>query len=284
MDRNLSDPLVTTSWLAEHLDAPDVRIVDASWFMPGSDRDPKAEYAAAHIPGAVFFDIDDIADTDSPLPHMLPSTVKFAARVQKLGLGDGVRIVVYDSGGILGAARVWWTFRVMGHEDVVVLDGGLPRWLAEGRTVDDRVPAPQPRHFTPRLAGDLVCDLSQMRRTVETGRAQIIDARPSGRFTGETPEPRAGLRSGHMPGAVNVPGSSVFAADGTMKSAAELQALFTGVGVDPKKPIVTTCGSGITASLLALALARMGRPRATVYDGSWTEWGSQADTPVVTGS
>ena len=252
--------------------------------MPGSDRDPKAEYAAAHIPGAVFFDIDDIADTDSPLPHMLPSTVKFAARVQKLGLGDGVRIVVYDSGGILGAARVWWTFRVMGHEDVVVLDGGLPRWLAEGRTVDDRVPAPQPRHFTPRLAGDLVCDLSQMRRTVETGRAQIIDARPSGRFTGETPEPRAGLRSGHMPGAVNVPGSSVFAADGTMKSAAELQALFTGVGVDPKKPIVTTCGSGITASLLALALARMGRPRATVYDGSWTEWGSQADTPVVTGS
>jgi thiosulfate/3-mercaptopyruvate sulfurtransferase len=284
MDRNLSDPLVTTSWLAEHLDAPDVRIVDASWFMPGSDRDPKAEYAAAHIPGAVFFDIDDIADTDSPLPHMLPSTVKFAARVQKLGLGDGVRIVVYDSGGILGAARVWWTFRVMGHEDVVVLDGGLPRWLAEGRTVDDRVPAPQPRHFTPRLAGDLVCDLSQMRRTVETSRAQIIDARPPGRFTGETPEPRAGLRSGHMPGAVNVPGSSVFAADGTMKSATELQALFTGVGVDPKKPIVTTCGSGITASLLALALARMGRPRATVYDGSWTEWGSQADTPVVTGS
>ena len=194
MDRNRPDPLVSTSWLAEHLDAPDVRIVDASWFMPGSDRDAKAEYATAHIPGAVFFDIDDIADTDSALPHMLPSPTKFAARVQKLGLGDGVRIVVYDSSGILGAARVWWTFRVMGHEDVVVLDGGLPRWLAEGRPVDDRVPVPRPRHFTPRLAGDLVCDLAQMRRTVETGRAQIIDARPTGRFSGATPEPRAGLR------------------------------------------------------------------------------------------
>jgi thiosulfate/3-mercaptopyruvate sulfurtransferase len=284
MDRNLSDPLVTTAWLAEHLDAPDVRIVDASWFMPGTDRDPKSEYAAVHIPGAVFFDIDEIADTASSLPHMLPSTVKFAARVQKLGLGDGVRIVVYDSSGILGAARVWWTFRVMGHEDVVVLDGGLPRWLAEARPVDDRVPAPQPRHFTPRLAGDLVCDLSQMRRTVETGRAQIIDARPAGRFTGDIPEPRVGLRLGHMPGARNVPGSAVFAADGTMKPAAELEALFTGVGIDLKKPIVTTCGSGITASLLALALARIGRPRTTVYDGSWTEWGAGVDTPVVTGA
>ncbi len=283
MDRNRPDPLVSTSWLAEHLDAPDVRIVDASWFMPGSDRDAKAEYATAHIPGAVFFDIDDIADTDSALPHMLPSPTKVAARVQKLGLGDGVRIVVYDSSGILGAARVWWTFRVMGHEDVVVLDGGLPRWLAEGRPVDDRVPVPRPRHFTPRLAGDLVCDLAQMRRTVETGRAQIIDARPTGRFSGATPEPRAGLRSGHMPGACNVPGSSVFAADGTLKSADELTALFTAAGIDLKKPIVTTCGSGITASLLALALARLGRPRTTVYDGSWTEWGGEADVPVVTG-
>jgi len=284
MDRNPTDPLVSTSWLAAHLDAPDVRIVDASWFMPGTDRDAKAEFAAAHIPGAVFFDIDEIADTDSPLPHMLPSTMKFAARVQKLGLGDGARIVVYDSSGILGAARVWWTFRVMGHEDVVVLDGGLPRWLAEGRPVDDRLPSPQPRHFTPRLAGDLVCDLAQMRRTVETGRAQIIDARPAGRFTGEVPEPRVGLRSGHMPGARSVPAGSVFAADGTLKSADDLTALFTGAGIDLKKPIVTTCGSGITASLLALALARIGRPRTTVYDGSWTEWGGREDTPVVTGA
>ena len=283
MDRSASDPLVSTAWLADHLEAPDVRIVDASWFLPTAERDPRAEYAAAHIPGAVFFDIDEIADTESPLPHMLPSSVKFASRVQKLGLGDGVRIVVYDSSGILGAARVWWTFRVMGHEDVVVLDGGLPRWLAEGRPVDDRLPAPQPRHFTPRLAGDLVCDLAQMRRTVETGRAQIVDARPAGRFTGETPEPRAGLRSGHMPGAVNIPGGSVFAEDGLMKSAEALATLFAAAGLDLKKPIVTTCGSGITASLLALALARIGRSRTTVYDGSWSEWGGRDDTPVVTG-
>jgi thiosulfate/3-mercaptopyruvate sulfurtransferase len=283
MDRMPSDPLVSTDWLADHLSAPDVRVIDASWFMPGSGRDPRAEYAAAHIPGAVFFDIDDIADTDSGLPHMLPSPVKFSSRVQKLGLGDGARMVVYDSSGILGAARVWWTFRVMGHEDIVVLDGGLPRWLAEGRPVDDRIPTPQPRHFTARLVGDLLHDLPQVKRTLETGRAQVIDARPAARFTGEAPEPRAGLRSGHMPGARNVPASTVFAEDGRMKPAAELTAIFEAAGIDLKKPVVTTCGSGITASVLALALARLGRPRAAVYDGSWTEWGGRDDTAVVTG-
>ena len=282
MDRNPSDPLVSTAWLEAHLDAPDVRIVDCSWFLPGIERDPRAEYAATHIPGAVFFDIDEISDLDSPYPHMLPSTVKFSARVRKLGLGDGARIVTYDSSGIMGAARVWWTFRAMGHEDVVVLDGGLPKWLAEGRPVEDRVPLVGERHFTARLSGDLVHDISQMRRVVESGRAQIIDARPAGRFTGETPEPRRGLKSGHMPGAFSVPASTLLTAPGVMKSADALRDLFEGAGVDLRKPMVTTCGSGITASLLALALARMGRARVPVYDGSWAEWGAQSDTPVVT--
>ena len=284
MSRQFADPLVSTAWLAQHLDAPDVRIVDASWFMPGSPRDAKAEFAERHIPGAVFFDIDEIADTDSPLPHMLPSPVKFSARVRKLGLGDGSRIVVYDSSGILGAARVWWTFRVMGHEDVAVLDGGLPAWLAEDRPTDDHDPQPGERHFSPRVASDLVRDLNQIKRTLDSGREQVVDARPAPRFKGEVPEPRAGLRSGHMPGALNVPVGSVIAPDGRMKSAEEIRAVFEDAGVDLKKPIVTTCGSGITASVLALALARTGKDRVGVYDGSWSEWGGRDDTAVVTGA
>ena len=284
MSRQFADPLVSTAWLAQHLDAPDVRIVDASWFMPGSPRDAKAEFAERHIPGAVFFDIDEIADTDSPLPHMLPSPVKFSARVRKLGLGDGSRIVVYDSSGILGAARVWWTFRVMGHEDVAVLDGGLPAWLAEDRPTDDHDPQPGERHFSPRVASDLVRDLNQIKRTLDSGREQVVDARPAPRFKGEVPEPRAGLRTGHMPGALNVPVGSVIAPDGRMKSAEEIRAVFEDAGVDLKKPIVTTCGSGITASVLALALARTGKDRVGVYDGSWSEWGGRDDTAVVTGA
>ena len=284
MSRQFADPLVSTAWLAQHLDAPDVRIVDASWFMPGSPRDAKAEFAERHIPGAVFFDIDEIADTDSPLPHMLPSPVKFSARVRKLGLGDGSRIVVYDSSGILGAARVWWTFRVMGHEDVAVLDGGLPAWLAEDRPTDDHDPQPGERHFSPRVASDLVRDLNQIKRVLDDGREQVVDARPAPRFKGEVPEPRAGLRTGHMPGALNVPVGSVIAPDGRMKSAEEIRAVFEDAGVDLKKPIVTTCGSGITASVLSLALARTGKDRVGVYDGSWSEWGGRADTAVVTGA
>ena len=284
MSRQFADPLVSTAWLAQHLDAPDVRIVDASWFMPGSPRDAKAEFAERHIPGAVFFDIDEIADTDSPLPHMLPSPVKFSARVRKLGLGDGSRIVVYDSSGILGAARVWWTFRVMGHEDVAVLDGGLPAWLAEDRPTDDHEPQPGERHFSPRVASDLVRDLNQIKRTLDSGREQVVDARPAPRFKGEVPEPRAGLRTGHMPGALNVPVGSVIAPDGRMKSAEEIRAVFEDAGIDLKKPIVTTCGSGITASVLALALARTGKDRVGVYDGSWSEWGGRDDTAVVMGA
>lgn len=279
----MSDPLVSTAWLAEHLQAPDVRIVDASWYFPHEERDARTEYALAHIPGAVFFDIDDIADETSGLPHMLPSGVKFASRVRKLGLGDGARMVIYDQLGLRSAARVWWSFRAMGHLDVVVLDGGLPKWIAEGRPVEDIPTPPRERHFTPRYSSDLVRDLNQVKKALETGREQLVDARPAGRFTGETPEPRAGLRGGHMPGARNVPSSDLIAPDGTLKSAAQLADIFDKAGVDINKPIITTCGSGITAAILALALARLGKERAAVYDGSWTEWGGREDTPVVTG-
>ncbi|WP_454715996.1 3-mercaptopyruvate sulfurtransferase [Caulobacter segnis] len=280
---SLADPLVSTAWLAEHLDAPDVRVVDASWHMPAAQRDPGAEFLKVHIPGAVFFDIDDISDETSDLPHMIPTAAKFASRVKNLGLGDGSRIVVYDSIGILPAARAWWHFRAMGHEDVVVLDGGLPKWIAEGRPVEDGPASPQERHFTPRYQADIYRSVEQMRGIVETGKEQIIDARAAGRFEGKDPEPRAGLRGGHMPGARNIPLSALLGPDATMLPVDQLKTVFEKAGVDIDKPIVSTCGSGITASVVALALARLGKPRSAVYDGSWTEWGGLADVPVVTG-
>jgi thiosulfate/3-mercaptopyruvate sulfurtransferase len=278
-----ADPLVSTAWLQEHLGAPDVRIVDASWFLPDEHRDGKTEYALAHIPGALFFDIDEIADLDNPLPHMLPSPAKFASRMRAMGIGDGTRIVVYDGKGMFSAPRVWWTFRAMGHEDVVVLDGGLPKWIAEGRPVEDGLPPPRERHFTVRYQSDLVRNLDQVSAALTAGREQVVDARPAARFTGEAPEPRPGLRGGHMPGARSVPSSSLLAPDGTMLPKDKLQALFEAAGVDPMKPVIATCGSGVAAASVALALARLGRPRTAVYDGSWTEWGAKADTAVVTG-
>ncbi len=287
MDPN-ADPLVSTAWLAERLGAPDVRPVDATWLMPGPDgrppRNARADFEAAHVPGAVFFDIDEIADTASPLPHMLPSAAKFASRVKALGLGDGSRIVVYDQSGLLSAARVWWTFRVMGHEDVVVLDGGLPKWIAEGRPTEDRPTPLRERHFTARIDNGLVRDLAGVRRALEGGREQVVDARPAARFRGEAPEPRAGLTGGHMPGARNVPSSTLFAPDGTMLPKEALAALFADAGVDVARPVVTSCGSGITACLLALALARLGRWRTAIYDGSWAEWGAAEGVPVASGA
>lgn len=284
MERPPQDPLVSTAWLAEHVDAPDIRILDASWHLPGADRDPRAEYRAAHIPGAVFFDIDDISDETSALPHMLPNPVKFSSRLRKLGLGDGSRMVVYDSTGLTSAARAWWMLRAMGHEDIVVLDGGLPKWISECRSISDRPPLPRDRHFSARLNSDLVREFAQVKRVLESGREQVVDARPAARFRGEAPEPRAGLRSGHMPGALNLPSPQLFAPDGTMWPRDKLEEIISRVGLDLDRPVIASCGSGITACVIALALARLGRWRTAVYDGSWAEWGVKPDAPVATGA
>ena len=276
------DPLVSTAWLAEHLKAPDVRIIDASWHLPTENRDAKAEYRAAHIPGAVFFDIDEICDTETSLPHMLPHPVKFSSRMRSLGLGDGSRFVVYDSTGLYSAPRVWWMLRAMGHEDVVVLDGGLPKWIAEGRPTEDLPLPPRERHFTVRYHSALVHTLDEVKKSLANGH-QLVDARSPGRFEGREPEPRPGVRSGHIPGAKNLYWREILAEDGTMLPPPELAKKFKAAGVDIQKPVITTCGSGVSAAVLALALARLGQVRTPVYDGSWAEWGSREDLPVATG-
>ncbi|MGE0828326.1 MAG: 3-mercaptopyruvate sulfurtransferase [Hyphomonadaceae bacterium] len=283
MTQDSDDPLVTTTWLADRLDAPDIRILDATWFLPADPRDAKALHLEKRISGAIFFDIDEIADTESDLPHMLPTPEKFSSRMRKLGVGDGARVVVYDAHGILSAARVWWTLRAMGHEDVVVLDGGLPAWEAEGRELDFGPPMKRDeRHFTARYRADLVRDLQDMRWAVESGRMMILDARAPARFTGKAPEPREHLRRGHMPGAVNLPFTLLVGADGKMLPKEALEKVFADAGVTGKARLVCTCGSGITAAIISLALARTGRWDAPVYDGSWVEWASHDDTPIAT--
>ncbi len=279
------DALVSTDWLAQHIDAPDVRVVDASWYLPTEDRDPRAEYEAEHIPGAVFFDIDEIADTSNPLPHMLPEPEKFASRARKLGLGDGNRIVVYNGAVSAGAFRAWWMFRTFGHDDVAVLDGGIAKWKAEGRPVSDMPPVPRERHFTARLNTMAVRELGQIQRIVERGNEQIIDARSYGRFHGLEPEPRDGLKGGHIPGSINIPTADLFdPANGTLLPAEEIKEILSEANVDLHKPVTTTCGSGITACVLALALYMLGHRGVAVYDGSWTEWGASArdDLPIAT--
>lgn len=280
-----NDPTVSPAWLAERLEAPDIRVIDATWFMPNDARDAKALYAERRIPGAIFFDIDELADTESPLPHMLPAPEKFASRMKKRGIGDGSRVVVYDNHGLFSAARVWWTFRVMGVDDVSVLNGGLPKWKREGLPLESGAPPNRTtRHFTARRNLELVRDLSDMKALLKDKSAQIIDARAPERFAGKAPEPRAGLRSGHIPGSHNVPFGKLLNQDGTLKSAPELQRLFEQAGVDLNKPVVTSCGSGITASVLALGLAELGHRRTSVYDGSWSEWGADQSLPIETGT
>jgi thiosulfate/3-mercaptopyruvate sulfurtransferase len=276
------DALVTTDWLAKHLGETDLRVVDGTWHMPQLGRDARAEFEAAHVPGAVFFDIDAIADRATALPHMLPGTAEFAAAVGGLGIGRGDRVVVYDVRGVVSAARVWWTFRAFGHDAVGVLDGGLKTWRAEGRPVESGPVTTRRRVFDARLRPELVRDLAAMRANLDSHHAQVLDARSAGRFAGTEPEPRAGLRGGHIPGSLNLPYETLYRADGTLRPPDELEAAITGAGIDLARPIVTTCGSGVTASVLALALCRVGRPDVAVYDGSWSEWGARSDTPVET--
>ncbi len=277
------DLLVSTSWLAERLNAPDVRVIDASWHLPDAGRDAKSEYDAEHIPGAVFFDIDKISDTASDLPHMVPPVEKFISLVRRLGIGDGHKVVVYDAAGLFSAARVWWLFRLFGHADVAVLDGGLPKWKSEGLPLDDSPPIMRDRHLTARKDMSNVRDASQMALNVKLGAEQIVDARGPGRFAGSEPEPRAGLRSGHIPGSMNVPYGSLLNPDGTMKNVEDMRQVFEKAGVDLSKPVTTSCGSGVTAAILSLALERMGHSRHALYDGSWAEWGAFDDLPIETG-
>ena len=260
-----ADPLITTQALALLLGAASLSVVDATWFMPGDPRDARAEHARAHIPSAVYFDIDAIADTASPLPHMLPSPEAFAQAAGALGLARDKRIVVYDAQGMFSAPRVWWTLRTMGFHNVAVLDGGLRKWLAEGRPVEAGAVQPAASKVTPDFDPTLVRDLAAMRDAVaRPGQTQILDARPAPRFSGEAPEPRTGLRGGHMPGALGLPVSSLVAEDGTLKPAPELAALFAAAGVELDRPAVATCGSGVSAAVIALALARLGHERTAV--------------------
>lgn len=275
--------LVSTAWLAARLDDPALRILDASWHMPAAGRDARADYAAAHIPGARFFDIDAISDPASPLPHMAPPVELFVSRMRAMGVGDGHRVVVYDNSEVRSAARAWWTFRLMGRTDVAVLDGGLAKWRAEGRPVEAMSPIPQDRHVTVQRQAGLVRDAAQVASASARGDHAIVDARAAERFRGAAPEPRPGLRSGHIPGARNLPFGRLLNADGTMRSPDALRAEFEAAGVDLDKPVITTCGSGITAAVLSLALERIGHRDHALYDGSWTEWGSLPDLPIATG-
>jgi thiosulfate/3-mercaptopyruvate sulfurtransferase len=274
--------VVSADWLEQRLADSSVKILDAAWYLPAQKRDPKAEYAAGHIPGAVFYDQDAIADLTSGLPHTIPSPESFAGSVGKLGISETDTIVVYDGPGIFTAPRVWWLLRTMGAKSVFVLDGGFDGWKAEGRPVTTEVPVPAPATFHPQFDADAVTSFAQMRDIVESGSSQIADARGAARFTGEEAEPRAAMRSGHMPGAKSLP-SGVFSTGGKLKPLDELRATIEAAGIDLDKPVVTSCGSGVTAAIIMLALQSLGHTENTLYDGSWSEWGSRADTPVATG-
>ena len=275
--------LVSTSWLAEHLKDPDIRVLDGSWYLPNEGRDPKAEYDAAHIPNARFFDIDEISDHRSSLPHMAPPPEKFISRMRAMGVGDGHQVVVYDGSGIRSAARVWWLFKLMGHRDIAVLDGGLPKWQAEGHPVEDLPPVVRDRHMIVRVQNHLVRDVTQVSQAAKLEDAEVVDARAAARFRGDVPEPREGLRAGHIPGSKNVPYLDLLDNGQTLKSPDALRAIFEAAGVDLTRPVITTCGSGVTAAVLSLAMERLGKTDWSLYDGSWSEWGQFPTLPIATG-
>ena len=275
--------LVSTNWLKQNLKQPDLRVLDTSWHLPTENRDPVSEFALGHIPTARFFNIDDISDHRSALPHMVPPVEKFMSRVRALGIGDGHQIVVYDSKGLFSAARVWWLFRMMGHSKIAVLDGGLPKWIADGNPVDKIKPVIRDRHMTVQTQSHMVRDVTQVAHASKLLDHEIIDARAAARFRGEAPEPRPGLRAGHIPGSKNLPFTQLLNGDHTMKTTAEMAREFQKAGVNLSKPVITTCGSGVTAAVLSLALERMGKIDHSLYDGSWTEWGQFPTLNVATG-
>ncbi|MDO6963974.1 3-mercaptopyruvate sulfurtransferase [Rhizobium alvei] len=282
MDDDQSRYVVSTDWVEKNLGAPQFRLVDASWYLPAQKRDAAAEYAEAHIPGAVFFDQDAIADHSTNLPHTIPDPAFFAIEVSKMGISDQDTIVVYDGPGLFSAPRVWFLFRLMGARNVYVMAGGMDAWKAEGRPVTSDLPEPQPATFAARMDLGKVTTLDAMRAIVGSGSTQIADARGAGRFTGDESEPRPGVRSGHMPGARNLPFGNLLR-NGTLKPVSELKTVFEEAGIDLSRPVVTSCGSGVTAAVITLALESVGHSANTLYDGSWTEWGGRDDTPVVTG-
>lgn len=273
---------VATEWLDAHLGDPDLRVIDASWHLPTTARKGDAEFREGHIPGAVFFNIDAIADTSTDLPHMLPDEAGFARAMGELGLGDGMHFVIYDSAGLFAAARVWWTLRAFGARGDI-LEGGLPKWTHEGRTLETGEAKPKPAVFTPRLDRAMVAGVADVKAALASGSAQVVDARPADRFEGRAPEPRPGLKSGHMPGALNLPYAEVVE-HGRLKPKAALAEIIRAHGIDLSRPVITTCGSGVTAAIIALAVEEAGGTLAGLYDGSWAEWGGRADCVVVRGA
>ncbi|QIB32419.1 3-mercaptopyruvate sulfurtransferase [Ancylobacter pratisalsi] len=272
---------VSTEWLAAHLGAPNLVIVDGSWHLPTAGRNAHEEYRQSHIPGAVFFDLDAISDVSSPLPHMLPSEILFSGAMESLGIGRLMKIVVYDTEGLFSAPRVWWTLRAFGAIDVVILDGGFPKWLAEGRPVEAGNGTHLPSHFEAKLDHSWVAGMEDVAKAIASGTAQVLDARPPARFRGDTPEPRAGVRAGHIPGAHNLPASQLVQ-DGRLVDPPAIRAALAAAGIDPGRPTITSCGSGVTAAILWLALTTIGAQPKALYDGSWTEWGA-SDKPIATG-